>query len=82
LLPEQQERRDLMKTTITDAGGNFTIRNVPPGSYRAFAVNSPLMQSFFDPAVTQKLASSGKAVDIAASQTTSIDLKVLSTVNR
>lgn len=76
LVPDQTDRQDLYRTAPADGTGNFTIRNVPPGSFRAFALDASAMQSFYDPVVMQKLLPSSKPVIVGASQTVTLDLRV------
>jgi hypothetical protein len=82
LVPDRHERRDLYKIGVTDARGTFTLRNVPPGTYRAFAVDSTLMQSFFDPAIMQKLEPSGRSLTVSSSASVNVNLKVISNISR
>jgi hypothetical protein len=78
LLPALRERRDLYKVGRTDATGHFTLPSVPPGSYKAFAIDPLWMDSFFDPAVLAKLESKGTAITVGSSATLNVDLKFIS----
>ncbi len=78
LIPANQDRRDLYKLSMTDANGHFTLRSVAPGSYKAFAVDPQAMQTFFDPAVMQRLQSNGTAVTVGSTSTVNTDLRVIS----
>ena len=81
LVPDLRNRRDLYKTAGV-SNGAFTINNVQPGSYRVFAVDQSLMQSFYDPAVLQKLEPNGKAVHVSAWQTVTVGLQVIAPAGR
>jgi hypothetical protein len=76
-IPDRNDRRDLFKTAITDAGGQFTLRNVPPGSYTVFAAD-PQDGSILDPAVLSKLEQRGQRVTVATSSNITLSLKLLS----
>jgi hypothetical protein len=77
LVPSQRDRRDLYKIGVTDPTGHFIVRGVPPGSYKAFAVDAQSMLTFFDPAVLQKFEGAGIPITVGGSATLSADLKVL-----
>lgn len=79
LVPSQRDRRDLYKIGGTDASGHFAVRGVPPGSYRAFAIEAQSMLTFFDPAVLQKLEAAGIPVNVGSSATLNVDLKLIIT---
>jgi len=78
LIPSNAERRDSYKLSVTDASGHFTLRGVAPGSYKAFAVDQQTMQTFFDPAVMQRLQSNGIPVTVGSTATVNADLRVIS----
>jgi len=81
-IPDRRERRDLYKMGMTDASGQFRLQGVPPGSYKAFAIDPSEMTSFFDPAVIQKFEPRGQAVNVAESSNLTVDLKVIHTTAR
>ena len=76
-IPVRRERRDLYKMGMTEASGQFTLQGVPPGSYKAFAIDPAEMTSFFDPAVMQKFEPRGQAVNVAESSNLTVDLRVI-----
>lgn len=78
LVPNRRERRDLYKTTRSDASGHFTLPLVPPGSYKIFAVDSQMMDSFYDPSVFAKLDSKGTPIDVGTSTPPNVDLRLIS----
>jgi hypothetical protein len=78
LVPTRRDRRDLYKATRTDATGHFTLPLVPPGSYKIFAVDTLLMDSFYDPSVFAKLDSKGTPVDVGSSTSLILDLRLIS----
>jgi carboxypeptidase family protein len=78
LIPQEKERRDdlhaYLKST-TDASGKFTIRNVPPGEYRAFAFEWLEYDNIYlDPDFMRPLEGAGAAV--ALEENALADLKV------
>ena len=42
-------RTDMSRMTSTDADGRFEIKNLPPGDYKAFALDGFEKDSWFDP---------------------------------
>jgi hypothetical protein len=78
LVPNLRDRRDLYKATRSDASGHFTLLVVPPGSYKIFAVDPQLMDSFYDPSVFAKLDSKGTPIDVGSSASSNVDLRLIS----
>jgi large repetitive protein len=76
-IPDRRDRRDLYKTALTNASGQFTIRTVPPGSYTVFATD-PQDGSILDPAVMAKLEQRGQRVTVTTSSNITLSLKILS----
>jgi hypothetical protein len=80
LVPSHRERRDLYKATRTDASGHFTLPLVPPGSYKIFAGDIQLMDSFYDPSVFAKLDSKGTPIEVGNSASSNVDLRLIPAV--
>jgi protocatechuate 3,4-dioxygenase beta subunit len=76
-IPDRRDRRDLFRNAVTNASGQFTMRNVPPGSYTVFAAD-PQDGSIFDPAVMAKLEQKGQRVTVTNSSNITLSLKLLS----
>jgi hypothetical protein len=76
-IPDTHERRDLFKTAMTNASGQFTLRNVAPGSYTVFAADFQNGLNL-DPAVMTKLEQKGQRVTITSSSDITLSLKLLS----
>jgi hypothetical protein len=78
LIPNKPRRRpDLFKQVFTDASGRFTLRNVVPGDYKLFALESIEQYSWFDPVVLESLetnAAKGEAVHVDEGGKTTINL--------
>src|SRR6185369_4159686 len=76
-IPDSRERRDLFRTAIANANGQFTLRNVAPGSYTVFAADFQNGLNL-DPAVMTKLEQKGQRVTITSSSDITLGLKLLS----
>ena len=76
-IPDRRDRRDLYKTALTNASGEFTIRTVPPGSYTVFAADAQ-DGSILDPAVLAKLEQRGQRVTVTTSSNITLSLRLLS----
>ena len=57
-----------------DAQGRYTIRNLPPGEYRAIAAADLEQGEWFDPAVLERLLPAATAVTIAGTEKRTADL--------
>jgi len=62
----------------SDASNAFLIKNVPPGSYRAYAFESIDFAALQDPAVLKSLQSGGAELDIAEGKQRSVVLHLTS----
>jgi len=78
LIPDQgRDRPELYKSTTTDQNGNFEIRGIAPGGYKAFAWETLEPNSYFDRDVLSQYEQLGKPIRIQESSKESIDLKVI-----
>jgi protocatechuate 3,4-dioxygenase beta subunit len=59
-----------------DGDGRYTIRNLPPGEYRAVATADLEQNDWFDPAVLERLAPAATPLSIAGVEKKTIDLTV------
>jgi len=62
--PPQPERTDLYKMVMTDQGGAFTFKNVPPGRYRVYAWSDLESGAQFDPEFMKPHESHGEKVTV------------------
>jgi hypothetical protein len=62
------------KTVIADGQGRFTLRGIPPGNYKVFAVDNITAVRLQNPEEFAKLESQGLALAVAPSSTTTIDI--------
>ena len=82
LVPDLRERRDLYKFAATDANGHFTLRPIPPGTYRLFASEDLEGNAIFDPDVMRRLEQNAKLVNVVESSNVTVELKVTPTIGR
>jgi hypothetical protein len=64
------------KTSITDAGGNFVIENVPPGNYKAFAWDTVERGAWGDPSFMRSQEERGAPLHVDEGKNAAIDLKL------
>ena len=62
---------------MTNATGQFTLQNIPPATYKIFAIAPVDMATFFDPSVMKKFESNAQNVTVAESSSVTVRLKVL-----
>jgi hypothetical protein len=62
----------------SDASNAFVVKNIPPGTYRAYAFESIDFAAMQDPAVLKALQSGGAELDIAESESKSVVLHLTS----
>jgi len=78
LAPKQGGRTDLFKVTSVDQNGNFTLKDVAPGEYMAFAWQDVDVNMAQSPEFRKPFESKGVAVSIAPSGQASIQLTMIS----
>jgi beta-lactamase regulating signal transducer with metallopeptidase domain len=75
--PARAQRSELYFKAVTDSTGKVRLENIPPGTYLAFAWEAVEDGTWWDPQVLRKYEGQGKAIQIGASATTSVELKVV-----
>ncbi len=79
LVSKQEGRTDLFKVSNVDQNGNFTLKDVAPGEYMAFAWQDVDVNMVQSPDFRKPFESKGVSVSIAPSGQASIQLKMIST---
>jgi hypothetical protein len=77
LIPQEKERRDdplAYLRTMTDDSGKFTIRNILPGEYKAFAWEDVEYGIYMDPDFIRPVDGKGVAVTLPESARISVKL--------
>jgi hypothetical protein len=67
----------LYKRANSDDKGHFAFTNVPPGSYKLFALDSMEPYAYFDPDFVKQFDDKGTAVRIGESSKNTVDLKLI-----
>ena len=79
LVSKQEGRVDLFKVATVDPNGNFTLKDVAPGEYMAFAWQDVDVSMVQSPDFRKPFESKGVSVTIAPSGQASIQLRMIST---
>src|SRR5712691_3323200 len=77
LVPIERERVDQLtyyKTASTDQSGSFTIKNVAPGEYKAYAWDDVESGAYYDPGFVKQFESKGKPVSLRESAKLTLQL--------
>jgi len=80
LIPVKTVLRDdplAYRTATTTPEGNFSIKTIRPGDYRAYAWKPSVGGAYMDPAFVNLHTSKGKAITIAEGSAASINLDIL-----
>jgi hypothetical protein len=77
LIPVQSERHDLYRLVPADASGHFSLRSIPPGAYKVFAVAPEDMLSFLNPTVRHQLEQVAITLNVGANANLTLDLKLM-----
>jgi hypothetical protein len=77
LVPQERNRRNLYKSTVTDLKGQFTFQGIAPGNYMVFAWEDIEPFSYFDPNVLRAYEALGQAVRITESSRSTTTLKII-----
>ena len=80
LVPQEKERRDresFYKSTTADQSGQFTLKNLVPGEYKAFAWEEMESGAYMDPDFLQPFDSKGVPVTISERGRPSLQLTLL-----
>jgi len=84
LVPEEANRfrKDLFRSALADASGNYHIEGLPPGGYKLFAWEDVESQMWHDPAFMRVYEDLGKAVAVTEGSSQTVDLSGISPVDR
>ncbi len=77
LVPTERERVDQLtyyKTASTDQSGSFTIKNVAPGEYKAYAWDDVESGAYYDPGFVKQVESKGEPVSLRESAKLTLQL--------
>jgi hypothetical protein len=77
LIPQEKERRNdplAFLRSMTDESGKFTIRNIVPGEYKAFAWEDVEYGIYMDPDFIRPIDGKGVAVTLPESARISVKL--------
>ena len=74
LVPSPFRRTSRVYSDFADSSGRFSIKQVPPGKYRALAVEPLQLGAFSIPILADKIAALGTEVDLNESENKSISL--------
>jgi hypothetical protein len=79
LVPTESRRknRDLFKTTIADDGGHFSMKAVPPGSYKLFAWATIQLGGYQDAEFMKKYESRGSLVTVVDGTKLTADISLI-----
>lgn len=80
LVPQEKERRDsaaYYRQATTDAGGRFTFKDLPPGSYKVFAWDDVESGAWMDPDFLKPLEAKGEAVTVKEGGQETVQVKVI-----
>lgn len=80
LVPKSKERRErvlFFPTGTTDQNGHFTLKNVEPGDYKAFAWEEVEYGAYMDPEFLKPVESKGESVTVRESGWEKVELKVI-----
>ena len=74
---EYRQRSDLYRTTETNEQGNFWLRGVRPGSYKAFAWEDRPWQAYEDPEFMAQVEPRGVTVQVAPPSVANLRITVI-----
>jgi hypothetical protein len=66
-LPDQRKRGDLYRSVASDSSGNFTLKSIPPGSYKLFAWEWAAPDSWQNAEFLRAYETTGTSIRIAPS---------------
>jgi Carboxypeptidase regulatory-like domain len=70
-----QTDRGRIRSQVSARDGSFVFRDLPPGRYRAIVLTDADVESEGSPALLRKKAEGTEAIEIAAGQTVTVELK-------
>jgi protocatechuate 3,4-dioxygenase beta subunit len=79
LVPAVRKRTDLYLQGALDQNGTYSIKNVPPGSYKIFAFDQVEFGAYQDPDWLKPFEEKGEAIEVKESESSTKDLKLIVT---
>jgi hypothetical protein len=77
-IPDQgRDRPELYRTAQTDPNGHYTLRGIPPGSYKVFSWEALETNAYYDKDVLAQYEGQGKPIRIQESSKETADLKLI-----
>jgi hypothetical protein len=76
--PRLRAREDHYFKTVSDQGGRFTLRGIPPGDYTVFAWDNADGDAYYDPDFLRSHESQGTALHVKEGDRKSLPLSVIS----
>ena len=78
LIPDQhRDRTDLLRTTVTDQSGKFTMRGIAPGAYKVFAWEALEPNAYFDPQILRQYEDQGKPIRVVEGGKVTAEVKMI-----
>jgi hypothetical protein len=80
LIPQQEQLRDRMeavKTVTSDQYGHFSLKNVQPGKYKAYAWEDIEYGAYMDPDVLKQAEGKAESVTVREETTENLQLKLV-----
>ena len=78
-VPEDRKRWDLFYTASPDQNGQYTLKNMHPGSYKLFAVDNAEPGQDQDPDFTKSIDDKGETISVKESERGTKDLTLIVT---
>ncbi len=79
LVPDNRKLESHFETGSPDQNGQFSIKNVPPGSYKLFAFDNAEFGSWLDPEWLKPYDSKGEAIEVKESEKVTKGLTLIKT---
>jgi hypothetical protein len=80
LIPQEPDRKDqniFYRMTNTDQFGNFTLKNLVPGEYKAFAWEDLEPGAYLDPDFLKPVDASGEKVSVTEAGKHTVQVKLI-----
>jgi hypothetical protein len=75
-----RSRADRYRKAVTDQGGRFTLRGLPPGEYTLYAWESVDGEAYYNPEFLKSCEGQGKALHVSEGSRTSVQLQTIPAV--